>query len=488
MHVTFWFMHFLFGISLSQKIRNYYLGVEDPGLGKSHVDTPKEQFFSQKLNHFDPTDHTTWLQRYWVNKSKYAENGPVFLMINGEAPASPIWMSSGAWLDYGKELNAMYILLEHRYYGSSRPTNDTSTKSLVYLNTQQALADVAYFIDGMKQKYNLSEDTKWIALGGSYAGALAAWMRYKYPHLVYGAVSSSGPLLAKMDYKEYFHVVHHSISSYSNKCEKEISRANKQLEIMIKTKRGRLFLTEWFNLCEELSDNEYDISFLFLTFAYNFANLVQYDKGYKSATGLNTIRGVCNLFLTGSSNNKTSSLRRYAEVNKLLLNASDGECISSVYETYIEKLRETDWDTSSTYGRQWMYQTCTEFGFYQTSSTEKDTFGTRLPIEFFSKQCEDIFGSEFNDTFIRQAINETNLVFGGYDINIDRVVFTHGTVDPWYPLGLYHPSDKKNYDTIFIKGTSHCSDLNQPTDKDSVELKNARRAVRNIILSWFKKQ
>lgn len=62
MHATFWFMHFLFGISLSQKIRNYYLGVEDPGLGKSHVDTPKEQFFSQKLNHFDPTDHTTWLQ------------------------------------------------------------------------------------------------------------------------------------------------------------------------------------------------------------------------------------------------------------------------------------------------------------------------------------------------------------------------------------------------------------------------------------------
>lgn len=45
-------------------------------------------------------------------------------------------------------------------------------------------------------------------------------------------------------------------------------------------------------------------------------------------------------------------LRRYAEVNKLLLNASDGECISSVYETYIEKLRETDWDTSSTYGKK----------------------------------------------------------------------------------------------------------------------------------------
>lgn len=45
-------------------------------------------------------------------------------------------------------------------------------------------------------------------------------------------------------------------------------------------------------------------------------------------------------------------------------------------------------------GRQWMYQTCTEYGFYQTSSTEKDTFGTRLPVEFFAKQCVDMFGAQ----------------------------------------------------------------------------------------------
>lgn len=62
------------------------------------------------------------------------------------------------------------------------------------------------------------------------------------------------------------------------------------------------------SLCEEMSDDEYDVSFLFLTLAYNFANLVQYDKGYKGGTGLNTIRGVCNIFLTGSSNNRTSSV------------------------------------------------------------------------------------------------------------------------------------------------------------------------------------
>ncbi len=77
---------------------------------------------------------------------------------------------------------------------------DLSTENLVYLNSEQALADLAYFITKMKEKYNLTDNSKWIAFGGSYPGSLAAWLREKYPHLVYGSVSSSGPLLAKIDF------------------------------------------------------------------------------------------------------------------------------------------------------------------------------------------------------------------------------------------------------------------------------------------------
>ena len=74
-------------------------------------------------------------------------------------------------------------------------------KNLVYLNSEQALADIAYFIEGMHLAHQIPHNAKWIAFGGSYSGSLAAWMRSKYPHLVHGAMSASGPLLAKIDFQ-----------------------------------------------------------------------------------------------------------------------------------------------------------------------------------------------------------------------------------------------------------------------------------------------
>lgn len=79
----------------------------------------------------------------------------------------------------------------------------------MYLSSHQALADLANFISTVNKKLKLPSDVKWIAFGGSYPGSLAAWLRVKYPHLVYAAVSSSGPLVAKVDFngKYYLYLV-----------------------------------------------------------------------------------------------------------------------------------------------------------------------------------------------------------------------------------------------------------------------------------------
>ena len=68
-----------------------------------------------------------------------------------------------------------------------------SDASLQYLSSEQALADLATFIRAMNDKYDLTRKNKWISFGGSYPGALSAWLRLKYPHLVSGEVHFPTP-------------------------------------------------------------------------------------------------------------------------------------------------------------------------------------------------------------------------------------------------------------------------------------------------------
>ncbi len=78
--------------------------------------------------------------------------------------------------------------------------SDVGTNNLKFLSSEQALADLANFISHQKTAMNLIKN-KWIVFGGAYSGNLAAWFRLKYPHMAYGAVASSAPILSKLNFK-----------------------------------------------------------------------------------------------------------------------------------------------------------------------------------------------------------------------------------------------------------------------------------------------
>lgn len=103
--------------------------------------------------------------------------------------------------------------------------------------------------------------------------------------------------------------------------------------------------------------------------------------------------------------------------------------------------------------RQWWYQTCTEFGWYQTSTASNPAFGDRITLDYFLNLCQSLYDESFNSTFIVDQIDRTNTFYGSTSIPASRIVFLHGSLDPWHPVGLYSPI-LDSYTVIFIKGES----------------------------------
>ncbi|XP_026472568.1 LOW QUALITY PROTEIN: putative serine protease F56F10.1 [Ctenocephalides felis] len=461
-----------------------------PHLRRHHKHLPPEQWFEQNLDHFNPIENGTWKQRYFTNDQFYKPGGPVFLMIGGEGPITNKWMVEGQWIEYAKQFNALCFQLEHRYYGKSHPTSDLGTKNLIYLNSEQALADLAFFIQTMNEKYGFSDVPKWIVFGGSYPGSLAAWVREKYPHLVHGAVSSSAPLLAAVDFREYFMVVKDALATHSDKCVEAVKNGTKQLEILMKHMIGMRSLDEKFRLCDPIErnvDNALDNSNIFETLAGNFAGIVQYNKDNrmsKDGTSNITIDTLCDIMVNEAIG---TPLDRLAEVNSLMLNATDEKCLDYKYDNMISKLRNTSWDSEMAEGgRQWMYQTCTEFGFYQTSSqSDEDIFGKHFPVDFFIQQCKDIFGSRYSMDNLEKAVERTNIIYGALNIPTTRIVFVHGSIDPWHALGITK-SMRKESPAVYIKGTAHCANMYPARDSDLPQLNRARQFVGQLIKKWLK--
>lgn len=110
-------------------------------------------------------------------------------------------------IEQAKKFGALVLVLEHRYYGNSMPLGDVSLElqNLKYLSVRQALDDFIIFIKYIKENklFGVNSDMPWIAIGGSYPGAVAAWLRYQYPHYIQGALASSAVVNSIVDFPEF---------------------------------------------------------------------------------------------------------------------------------------------------------------------------------------------------------------------------------------------------------------------------------------------
>ncbi|RKP14644.1 peptidase S28, partial [Piptocephalis cylindrospora] len=186
--------------------------------------------FSQLIDH-GQRSLGTFSQRYITNEYYYRQGGPIILYINGEDELN-YWAIEGQVADLAQATGGLLVALEHRYFGQSLPFSEFTTKNMQYLTTDQALKDLARFIQSFKgtSKAQINPSSRWIVVGGSYAGNLAAWMRLTYPDLVFAAYSSSAPVKAKLDFFEYDMAVHDGLPSV---CASALSNATIHMDTIL---------------------------------------------------------------------------------------------------------------------------------------------------------------------------------------------------------------------------------------------------------------
>ena len=59
-------------------------------------------------------------------------------------------------------------------------------------------------------------------------------------------------------------------------------------------------------------------------------------------------------------------------------------CMDYRYQALVDFGRQTDYKTAAGY-RQWVYQTCTEFGWFDSSDQPGHPYGTKISLELSLK-------------------------------------------------------------------------------------------------------
>ena len=410
----------------------------------------------------DPSDSQKGMfkQRYYIDETYgQAADSPVFLYICGEATCHASVLN-GAIREHAKRFHAKLIALEHRFYGKSQPFAKLTTESLAYLSTDNALKDLARFQRAMIETQGWSG--KWVAFGGSYPGSLSAFYRLNYPELVVGALASSAPVKAKANFEEYDA---HVTKVVGSQCAAKMREVVNEIEAARGNDTAMQVIKESFD-AEDIFD---DVDFLY-AIADVGATAAQY--------------GMKDLFCQALDSEK-GAMAGYVNFAQYLAQSWQMRMIDMTAQA---AMSEEPLDYLNTFGmRQWLYQSCTEYGYWQNAHHDKSlsTRSSAITLEYHQQLCQRLFGIDLPvDT---QAIN-AKFYLPLFDASVSNIYFTNGEQDPWSNLSLTASNGNATNPLLTyytIKEAAHCDDLRNSTFSDNESLKFARTQLDNLIEQWL---
>jgi serine protease 16 len=298
---------------------------------------------------------------------------------------------------------------------------------------------------------------------------------------VFGAISSSGPVEAQLNFEGYNIVVGNSLGAPivggSPACVSAVQAAFQALNNLTAAPSQLPMLQDRFNTCTPLVNaSNLDLLNFIGTVAGNFQGVVQYNNLYP--TRFLNVSQVCQIMLQPATD-AVSNLANFT------LQANKGECLDFSWADVIAGLSNTTADPASN-ERQWYWQTCTEFGYYQTcdaNTTCPFKSPAALDLSLQVGLCTQVYGVEPATTAARIAFS--NQYYGGNQPAGDRIVYVNGSIDPWHWLSVLASIPGSDQSAIYIPGTAHCANMHASQPSDPEPLKQARVQIQNTISSWL---
>ncbi|KAM7186467.1 serine carboxypeptidase S28 [Rhypophila sp. PSN 637] len=489
--------------------------------------------FEQLIDHKNP-ELGTFSQRYWWDSTYWAGPGsPVLIFTPGETQADFYtgYLTNRTIMGlYAQEMGAAMVLFEHRYWGESSPFQYLDTKNLSYLNLENAVADMVHFAKNVKLPFDSgyssnAPNAPWINVGGSYSGALAAWIDRIAPGTYWAYHASSGPVQAVYDYWSYFVPIQKGMPA---NCSADIAQIVNHVDKVLDEKNATN--TEALKESFGLGDLAYDDDFAAalssplgmwqtISFTSNYSRFFQMCDTIEGVRAVDFQNDGNNVAVNGTGKWNHTISAHGVGLEKALPNFAawykyeflPGYCAdyqyldwrdpksAACFDTYNKTSPfVTDWSVNNTIMRQWYWMTCNEpFFYWQTSAPDgQPSIASRyITPEYFQRQCELLFPAEDGVTYGSAAgktADSLNAWTGGWNfVNTTRVLWVNGEFDPWRSASVSSelrpggPLQSTPEVPVYLlpKGI-HCNDLNVRNAQANSDLKTAHKSMVKTMVKW----
>ncbi|KAJ2930761.1 hypothetical protein H1R20_g6344, partial [Candolleomyces eurysporus] len=403
--------------------------------------------FDQLIDH-NNASRGTFKTRYYHTWEYYREGGPIILLTPGERPidippdGSLSMTNTSIAGAIAQATRGAVVMVEHRFYGESNPFPDLSVDSLRFHTISQALQDFVYFARNVKLAMPGGDGegirphrSPWIFVGGSYAGALAAFIMEQHPGVFWAAYSSAGVVQPKIDFWQYWTPVEQHMPA---NCTADVKAVVSLIDQVIDS-GNRTRLTE-----------------------------IQTQFGLRPLRPIDFVHTIGVPFRTWQTLHP-SSLGPYQTIYPFCdalvtrggqIAGAEGWGVEVALPKYAEYFRD-----GVIAGLLDIAYRCSELGWYQTGPPNGGgIISKHLNAQAWATFCSEAFPGTFTNslTEFQARVDAALQRYKGWSTMADRVFTVNGRRDPWLEVTLSATeanTSSTDLRPIHLTNGFHCSDM-----------------------------